>query len=62
MCRRYSEWHSEWHAEAALGRVGGINESDALPLVWSCGTVRAEVMQHEDLLQARRKGRSAGGL
>ena len=62
VCRRYSEWHSEWHAEAALGRVGAINESDALPLVWSCGTVRAEVMQHEDLLQARRKGRSAGGL
>lgn len=43
MCRRYSEWHSEWHAEAALGRVGGINESDALPLAWLCGTVRAEV-------------------
>jgi len=33
VCRRYSEWHSEWHAEAALGRVSGINESDALPLV-----------------------------
>ena len=25
MCRRYLEWHSEWHAEAALGRVGGID-------------------------------------
>ena len=62
VCRRYSEWHSEWHAEAALGRVGGINESDALPLAWLCGTVRAEVMQHEVLLQARRKGRSAGGF
>ena len=62
MCRRYSEWHSEWHAEAALGRVGGINESDALPLAWLCGTVRAEVMQHEVLLQARRKGRSTIGF
>lgn len=43
VCCRYSEWHSEWHAEAALGRVGGINESDALPLVWSCGTAGAFV-------------------
>ena len=34
----------------------------ALPLAWLCGTVRAEVMQHEVLLQARRKGRSAGGF
>ena len=42
--------------------LGGINESDALPLAWLCGTVRAEVMQHEVLLQARRKGRSAGGF
>ena len=41
MCRRYSEWHSEWHEEAALGRVGAINESDALPFACPRGTVRA---------------------
>ena len=62
VCRRYSEWHPEWHAEVALGRVGDINERDALPLVCPRGTVCAEEMQHEALLQARRKGHSAGGL